>query len=269
MKILLTSVGTRGDIEPFITIGEILHKKGHEVIFSFPENFRNLIPKKLPFKPLSSKITELVESKQGRIIMGKAKLINKIKAMTYLYKNGKIINAELVKQQYEIIESETPDLIIHNVKSNYPFLWSIRNKKKTILLSPVPNFMYYVKGHSHIGFNKDYGSFLNKLTYKISNFGLIKTIFDAQKELPKSNCFSKKEIKNNIFKKKLIYTISTSLFKRPKEWKNNVQVLGFHNRTTNGNNWNPPENLTNFLNYNKKVIFLTFGSMMNLQPKEN
>lgn len=268
MKILLTSVGTRGDIEPFIAIGEILNKKGHKVTLSFPENFKNLIPENLTFRPLSSKITELVESKQGRVIMGKAKIIDKIKAIIHLYKNGKIINSELVEQQYEIIENENPDLIIHNVKTNYPFLWSIKNKKRTILLSPVPYFMYYVEGHSHIGFNKNYGNLLNKLTYKISNFGLIKTIYDTQKKLPKNISYSKKEIRNNIFKKNLIYTISTSLFQRPNQWKKNVQVLGYHNRATDISNWKPSEELINFLNSYDKVIFLTFGSMMNLHPKE-
>ena len=32
MKILLVSIGTRGDMEPFLAIGEILREKGHEVI---------------------------------------------------------------------------------------------------------------------------------------------------------------------------------------------------------------------------------------------
>jgi len=32
MKILLISIGTRGDMEPFLAIGEILKEKGHQVI---------------------------------------------------------------------------------------------------------------------------------------------------------------------------------------------------------------------------------------------
>lgn len=31
MKIILTSIGTRGDIEPFLAIGKILKEKGHQV----------------------------------------------------------------------------------------------------------------------------------------------------------------------------------------------------------------------------------------------
>jgi hypothetical protein len=32
MKIVLLSIGTRGDKEPFLAIGELLNEKGHRVI---------------------------------------------------------------------------------------------------------------------------------------------------------------------------------------------------------------------------------------------
>lgn len=42
MKIILISIGTRGDVEPFLAIAEILKEKGHRVIGAFPEQFRAL-----------------------------------------------------------------------------------------------------------------------------------------------------------------------------------------------------------------------------------
>lgn len=45
MKIILISIGTRGDMEPFLSIGEILKEKGHQVICAFPEQFRDLAEK--------------------------------------------------------------------------------------------------------------------------------------------------------------------------------------------------------------------------------
>lgn len=36
------SIGTRGDMKPFFAIGEILKEKGHQVICTFPEQFRSL-----------------------------------------------------------------------------------------------------------------------------------------------------------------------------------------------------------------------------------
>jgi UDP:flavonoid glycosyltransferase YjiC (YdhE family) len=42
MKILLLSIGTRGDMEPFLAIGEILKEKGHRVVCAFPGQFKDL-----------------------------------------------------------------------------------------------------------------------------------------------------------------------------------------------------------------------------------
>lgn len=52
MKILLTSIGTRGDIEPFLSIGEILERKGHQVVFSFPEHILDRSPKPTIPRPI-------------------------------------------------------------------------------------------------------------------------------------------------------------------------------------------------------------------------
>jgi len=37
----------------------------------------------------------------------------------------------------------------------------MKNKRRTILVSPVPYFMYYVQGHSDIGLNKNFEKVLN------------------------------------------------------------------------------------------------------------
>ena len=43
MNFLLISVGTRGDVEPFVAIAELLYKKGHQVTCLFPEQFRKMV----------------------------------------------------------------------------------------------------------------------------------------------------------------------------------------------------------------------------------
>jgi len=43
MKIVLMSIGTRGDIEPFLAIEDILQGRGHEVICAFPGQCRDLV----------------------------------------------------------------------------------------------------------------------------------------------------------------------------------------------------------------------------------
>ena len=78
MKILLTAIGTQGDVEPFLATGKILKEKGHQVICAFSEQFRNLTEScDLDFYSLGSKLYDLNDSEFGRVIMGGGKGIKK------------------------------------------------------------------------------------------------------------------------------------------------------------------------------------------------
>ncbi|MDR7210984.1 glycosyltransferase [Flavobacterium piscis] len=269
MKILLMSIGTRGDIEPFLAIGEILSKKEHKLTYAIPEQYSHLIPNKDKYHSFTPEFLALIEGEGGRAVMGgSVGFIKKIKSILRLYKKGMAVNKIMIIQQYDIVKNEEPDLIIYNGKCNYPLLWHLSTGKKIVLISPIPYFIHYIEGNGHTGFDGNYGSFINRLTYKIANFGLVKTIYDAQKILgTKDILFSKKQIKEKLLSEKLIYTLSPSLLIRPMTWSSNVQVLGYHERNKKLD-WQPDENLIEFIGKHQKILFLTFGSMINPDPEK-
>ncbi len=266
MKIILTSIGTRGDVEPFLAIGEILKEKGHHVICLFPEQFRNLAEDSgLEFASLGKEFLEMLDSPAGRIMMSGGRFgFKKLMAILKILSIQSEVNKAMVLKQEAVINQEEPDKILHNGKVIYPVVWSLENKGKTILISPVP-YLHYVKDHSHLGFNKNFGPFFNKLSYKLANFGLLKTIFSSIKLLSNKRKISQKEIQQALFTNKAIYTISPTLFERPTYWKENLKVLGYHERKKT-NNWNPSPALKVFLEKHSKIILVTFGSMINAAP---
>jgi UDP:flavonoid glycosyltransferase YjiC (YdhE family) len=176
MKIILTSIGTRGDVEPFLAIGEMLQKRGHSVLCLFPEQFRDLADDaNLAFASLGSRFIEMLESTEGKAALGGGgKGVRKMLSLIRLARNYGDVNRELIDKQFNIIEAENPDRVVHNGKAIYAMIWGLKNSGRTILLSPIPYVMHYVKGHSHLAFNRNYGSFLNKLTYAMATFGLVK-----------------------------------------------------------------------------------------------
>ena len=78
---------------------------------------------------------------------------------------------------------------------------------------------------------------------------------------------TRKQIKNALLSNKAIYTISPSLFSRPDYWNENLKVLGYHERNKTVN-WQPDKNLTDFTEKHNKILFITFGSMLNPEPEE-
>ncbi len=191
-----------------------------------------------------------------------------MKAYAKLISKQPEVNEEMIIKQEECIEKYNPDRIVHHAKAVYPLLWSAENKGKTTLISPVP-YMYYVKDHPHIIFHRNFGKFINKLTYKLVNYGLVKSITYSQKWIKNKNRkLSPSKIIDILSKNNTIYTISPALFSRPKYWNSNLKVLGFHERDKT-RNWTPTEELEQFLKQNSKIVFITFGSMINRYPERN
>ena len=265
-KVLLASLGTRGDMEPFIAVGDLLEKRGHEVVYVVPAQFTPLLPESALVHPLSESFIHLIESRQGKLVMGKAPWWRKLKAMIYLYRKGKEVNRVLVRQQSEAIAVEAPDIVIHHPKCSYPVLWSMATGKPSILLSAVPYVLHPVKGHAHVGFPEYLDSSLSRFTYGIANYGFATTVYDVQKNLEEKLGFSKSEIKRSLMAKKIMYTISPTLFPRPDYWPDQAQVVGFPEKEKTPASRLEPS-LQDFIDRHGKIVLLTFGSMVNSEPE--
>jgi sterol 3beta-glucosyltransferase len=269
MKILLISIGTRGDMEPFLAIGEIIKEKGHQVICAFPEQFRLLAEEsELGFVSLGSSYIEMLESDLGKAAMGTSSSgWQKFSANIKLASHQTEINRELVHKQYEIVERENPDRILYNGKVTYPIIWGLNHIGKNILVCPLP-YIHFVREHAHVVFNGNYGPLVNKLTYSLADFGMVMTVEISAKWLNLPEKLSQKQLRDALSTNKAIYTISPTLFARPDYWPENIKIMGFHERKKD-TNWRPDEELTNFLDahQNDRILFITFGSMTNPDPE--
>ncbi len=71
MKLLFFSIGTRGDMEPFVAIGEMLKARGHSITFAFPGQFKDLaVSGRFAFHSLGQEYIDMLESDAGKAAMG-------------------------------------------------------------------------------------------------------------------------------------------------------------------------------------------------------
>jgi len=267
MKIILTSIGTRGDIEPFLAIGKILKEKGHKVICAFSEQFREQTEScNIEFASLGRKNDDVFKSDINKTVIGGSgikKFFAFIKLMILAQKQ-KIPQEKEIKL-YELVKQEKPDRILFHSKNVYPLLWEYKNRGKTIFVSPFAYF-HYIKGHAFF-YGKNYGEFINKLTFKLSDFGVVTATMAAKKWLQIDEKITRRELKNTIRSRKFIYTLSPSLFPPPDYWENNIKVLG-HQELKRKTDWKPEKALTEFIEKYEKILFITFGSMPNPEPEQ-
>jgi UDP:flavonoid glycosyltransferase YjiC (YdhE family) len=227
MKILIISIGTRGDMEPFLAAGELLKKSGHEVVCLFPEQFRGLAMESgFRYLSLGPEFMEMLDSDTGKAALGgSASTLKKVVSYARLARDFKAVSKKLVTIQKEVVEREQPDRIVHHAKAIYPLIWSLSHPGKAIMLSPVPYVFHETREHSHVVFNRNLGPVLNKATYALARFGLVKTVVKASRQLGINPAVKPGHITRVLEGNTAIYTISPSLFPRPDYWPPHYKVL--------------------------------------------
>lgn len=265
MRFLLASIGSRGDMEPFLAIGELLKKKGHHVICMFPDQYGSLATDSgFEFIGLGPEFIDMLHSPIGRKAMGGSSSgFDKFRSYLKLAKVSKQVNKKMIRRQTKIIDELNIDRIVHNPKVIYPTVWGLKNPSKHIAISPVP-YLHYTKGHTHLAFNSNWGSILNKASFKLAEFGLVQTIVTAMKWLNVK--VKRSDIKKELRLTRTIYTVSPTLFPRPSDWPQHLSVLGYHERDKTVN-WSADQVLLDFLSKHDKILFFTFGSMTNPNPE--
>lgn len=268
MKFLLIALGTRGDIEPFLAVGEMLANRGHNVTGVFPQQFEQItLDSSMEFIPMTAEFLDMIEGDVGKQALGgKGNFIQKFKAYYKLYKASKEINRTIFKQQFEAIEALQPDKIVHSIKATIPVHWGVDRPGKSIILSPIPCVIHPVKGRSSMAFRgKDLGKLLNKWSYQFTTYATVKNLrFYLTKLLHIEANNDQKTLKSAMQNEPAIFTVSPSLINTqglPKQ----VAFLGYQERNKT-RTWQPDEALKHFLEKNQKFIFLTFGSMSNPEP---
>ena len=184
MKYLLTSIGTRGDIEPFIALAVLLKKQGHQVKVACPEQYLYLLDG-LGMKSfgLDRRFVELIESEEGRQVMGgKINFFKRVTLLISLYKKSLSINRNLMLQQAQLTKEFNPDQLIFSSKALYGVIHHAKNGGRAIWLTPIPCMIHVNEDFANIGFKVNLGKFLNKMTYALANAAIVKSIKQSSKQ---------------------------------------------------------------------------------------
>ena len=275
MKILLISIGTRGDIEPFVAQGQRLKEKGHEVACLFPEQFREMVEELgFDFFGLDRRFLEMLDSSVGKSVMGGGGNVwAKAKNFGKLIKTSFSMQSNLILQQKQAIDSFQPDRVLFHPKAMYCSLASMVFPKRYFLLSPIPCILHPHQDFPHLGFAK-WDSFpkrWNAKSYGFVNWFRYKTFKKFLKvhfkDFPEMNFSTSKMKRFELNQLQTIYQISPTLFPKPSYWPKSAHVVGYFSRNQS-NTFQPDSDLVGWKERYPKAILVTFGSMTNPKPLE-
>ncbi len=73
MKILITAIGTRGDVQPYIALGRTLMEADHEVIICTCTHFEPFVREYgLDYAYVNNDFIDFMHTPEGKIILGNA-----------------------------------------------------------------------------------------------------------------------------------------------------------------------------------------------------
>lgn len=263
MKIAIFTLGSRGDVQPYVALGVEALKYNHEVVICTCESFKSFIEdNNIEFAKADLDLMALLQTKEGQDIFNNGKK-HILKSLKYAKEKVNPSYRKTMDQFYKC--AKDADIIIYHPKSFAAQDISLKLNIPCICMSPVP-FIYPIEEFPNLVVSSqgNLGKKINKLTYipfKYADASNIKEINDFRENvlnLPKrkSGIYAYDINKRPI---PIVYPVSKYLFEDIKTWKNKVYLPGFVFLESNEEKLD--EKIEEFISKGSKPIVISFSSM--------
>lgn len=266
MKILILTIGSRGDVQPYVALGKGLQAAGHSVTLCTGPLFQEMVEAHhLPFLPMDDEMIRLTETPQGKAMMeggGAAfKAVSLVKPMI----------ARMVRDAWAAAQAVDPDVILYHPKTLSGYHIGEKLGKPIILTMALP--MYTPTSAFPLPVTTfSLGGWFNRLTYKMvpmisAPYGDVIAAFRQELGLPKRGRFLNETQLPDGRATPTLYGISPHLVPRPSDWPEMVQASGAW-FLAQAADWQPPADLTAFLQAGPPPVYVGFGSMAGKHPEK-
>ncbi len=261
MKIAIAAIGSRGDVQPYIALGAGLQKAGYEAILSAPAMFRDLAAsynlKHLPVGVNPQKIMEHPSMQAA------AKSGNPIRLMRSMFREGLPLIRRYLEEVYDNCR-ECDAVILTQIPYG---AYDAAEKRGIPFIQAGLGPLYPTAAFPMIGLNfPDFHlGAVNRFTYGLMDQAFWQFFRPFQNKwrreklglppLPFGSPAAR--IRNNG---PTVLGYSPSVFPPPADWLPEVRATGYW-FLDKPDGWQPPDELTAFLDSGTSPVFVGFGSM--------
>ena len=263
MRIAIFTLGSRGDVQPYVALASYAIQQGHEAIICTGKSFEKMITEYgVEFKEAASDLMAMLQTEEGQMIFKHA-IKHPLKTKAYI-KNT--INPAFRKTLEQFWESaQGADVIIYHPKAFGAPDMANALGIPCVSMPPVP-ITYPIEEFPNLALSPtmNFGRSINKLTYSImlkaesASIHEVNTFREHTLGLPrrKSGIYTFQIGGKDI---PIIYPISPRLFEDVKSWDGKVFLPGFLFLESQGEELD--DHLVRFLNEGSPPIVISFSSM--------
>jgi len=271
MRIAIIALGSRGDVQPYIALGQGLQAAGHVVRLVTHENFDTLVMAHgLEFWSVRGNVQEIIESPEMRALLEKGNFLA-IRAHT-----AKAAQRAAVQwAQDGLAACQGMELLVAGIGGLYVGL-ALAEKLDIPLLqaymvpfTPTTAFPGALLPQSP----PRLGGALNRLSHQLTQQMMWQGFRGADQrvrqdvlDLPATPFFGPYN-STRLRDTPVLYGFSPSILPKPADWDAQTYVTGYW-FLESAADWTPPPDLVNFLEAGPLPVYIGFGSMGSRKPEE-
>ncbi len=257
MRVLLSTYGTRGDVQPFVALAKALKDRGHDVAVCTPTGFRAMVERHgVPYAHMDNAVFELTQAVlRATTSKERRRLFNGF---------GATVRASL-EDEWRAARALQPDVLVYHSKALGSHHIAEKLGVAEVLAMPLPltRTRAFPVPMLPVG---DLGGWLNALSYGLVALGhalwagatndfRVRTLgLDA---LPR---FADPMRRRDGSTVPALYAFSEHVLPRPDDWPANAHVTGSW-FLDEADGWEPTPELRAFLEGGTAPVYVGFGSM--------
>jgi sterol 3beta-glucosyltransferase len=261
MNILITTLGTHGDVQPFVALGQGLRAAGYRVAICTAEGFRPFIEEHgLDYAYMNNEILAFMQAQAGQSAM------EGTGNMRELVRTVKPIIRRALDDEWRAAQAFEPDLLIYHPKALGSYHVAEKLEIPAILSLPLPFYTPTNAFPNPFFGTLKLGGWFNRLSYwpmqlatalyaGVTNDFRTKTL-----GLPPRPRFANLLVRANGEPIPTLYPYSPHVLPVPADFPPHVHVTGYW-FLEGDSGWQPPADLADFLAAGPPPVYIGFGSM--------
>lgn len=273
MKLLITTVGSRGDVQPYVALGKGLRAAGHAVTICTSVRFEGFVREHgLDYAYLNDDLVALLDTAVGRgALEDLGSFWLGVRTFIQLVKRTGPIQRALIEEGGQAAQAVNPDLILYNSKmpgAHYADQLAIPAVLAGLFPQLVPTAAFPTVGFP----TWPLGGWYNRLTYRLV-LALAGRIgrshleaWRARAGLPPQTRGTGLLQRSDGSRIPVLHGFSHHVVPVPPDWPPEVHTTGywFLDRPAD---WQPPAALECFLAAGEPPVYVGFGSMAGRNPE--
>ena len=273
MKVLIFTLGTRGDVQPYVALGQRLIAQGHRAIICTSSRFESFIREHgVDYAYMNDRLLALTDSDLGREAIEQAGgLLGWLKVMAELTREVKPMQQQMLVEEWEAAK-DGADVVLFHPKALGGAHIAEKLGVPGYLAVPLPIFTP-TRAFANIVFPAlRLGGGYNKLSFTLANrlarlqYGSIVNAWRVETlGLPRQKGSHDETTFTDGREVPTLYAYSPHVLPKPADWSANIHVTGYWFLPAR-EAYRPDEQLQAFLAAGPPPVYVGFGSMAGRSP---